>query len=55
MIFFVHTYFVEVLVMYKLSSEEIDMVTRVQSLNEAVYISHCANTLGKDMCPAVLS
>ena len=30
------------------------MVTRVQTLNETVYISHSTNTLGKDMNPSIL-
>ena len=31
-----------------------DTATRVQILDEAVYISHCAITLGKGMNPALL-
>ena len=30
------------------------MPTRVQNLDEAVYISHCANTLGIGMNPTIL-
>ena len=32
-----------------------DIVTRVQILDKAVYISHSANTLGKSMNRAILS
>ena len=32
-----------------------DMVNQVQILNEAVCISHCANTLRKGMNPIILS
>ena len=32
-----------------------DMATQVQILNEAVYISHSANTIGKGINPTILS
>ncbi len=38
-----------------LSSLNMDKETRVQYLEEAVCISHCANTLGKGMNPAILA
>ena len=37
-----------------LSLKEMDMVIQVQNLNEAVCISHSANTLSKDMHPNLL-
>ena len=44
----------EVPVVYWLSSLEMDMVTRVQTLDEIDCISHCTNTLGKGMNPIIL-
>ena len=38
----------------QLSSLEVDTAARVQILNEAVCVSHSANTLGKSMNPTIL-
>ena len=38
----------------RLSSQEMDMVTRVQFQSKTVCISHRANTLGKDVNPIPL-
>ena len=45
----------EVLMVYRLSSLEMDTVIQVQIHDEAVCISHCSNTLGKIMHPTILS
>ena len=33
---------------------EMESVTRIQALDKVLYISLCANSLGKDMNPSVL-
>ena len=45
----------EMIVVYWLSSKKMDTVTRVQILDEAVFISHCPNSLGKCVNPTSLS
>ena len=45
----------EVSVVWLLSSLEMDTVTRVQILDEAVCISHSTNTIGKGMYPTILT
>ena len=40
---------------HKLSSLEVDLVTQVQIIDEAVCISLCANAFGKGMNPFILS
>ena len=42
------------LVVSKRLLEEIDPVTRVQTLNEAVFVTHRATTFGKGMKPIIL-
>ena len=44
----------EVLLLKWLSSEEIDTAIRVQTLSDAVWISHSANTQKKRLNPTVL-
>ena len=44
----------EVPVVWLLSSQEMDMATRVQILDQADCISHSTNTLGKGMNPIIL-
>ena len=44
----------DVLVVKRLSLLELDLATRVQIRDEAVYISQSANTLGKGMHPTIL-
>ena len=41
-------------VFYGSTKFEVNMANRVQTLDEAVYISYSANTLGKSMNPAIL-
>ena len=36
-----------------LSSKEMDLTTRGQIMDEAVFISHCAITIGKGMNPTI--
>ena len=44
----------EVPVVYWLSSQDMDTVTRVQILDKTDCISHSTNTLGKGMNPIIL-
>ena len=46
--------YMEVPVVYWLSSQEMDTAIRVQILDETDYISHSTNTLGKGMNPIIL-
>ena len=47
-------FILETIVVYWLSSLEMDTVTRVQILDETYFISHSTNTLGKGMNPIIL-
>ena len=42
------------LMVYWLSSLKMEMLTGVQILDETVFISHCANNLGKGTNPIIL-
>ena len=44
----------EMIVVYRLSSKEMDTATRVQILDEAVCISHSANTIWKGIHLTIL-
>ena len=46
-------YILEALMAEWLSPQKVDLFTQVQTLNEAVGISHRANTLGKSMNPSI--
>ena len=47
-------YNVEVLIVQLLSLKEMNMPTHVQILDENIFISHIANTLGKGTNPIIL-
>ena len=54
MIMAVPVVFMEMPVVYWLSSQDIDSATRVQILDDTDCISHSTNTLGKGMNPIIL-